>query len=395
MGTKRQLATLIGDVIATCKPGIFLDVFCGMGAVASIIASKRQVWTNDVQHFSYECSQAHFCSRSEPPTRLDTAALISELYSIHTETHLSMASSRLREENQFICGKDAVGLANLYDAWTMDKRSDVQVSRDDKRATLFHDTFAGSYFGLSQCIEIDAIRHAIDQIEIQGRIDHDQHRWLVLALCVAVSKCSTSTGHFAQPVRVKASNLRWFIAQRRRSIRETFMSAVEQLQAVGSQEWRTQNRAIRTEANLCLENIGKEVGVKPAIVYADPPYTDDQYSRYYHVYETLVRYDYPDALGRGRYRQDREISRFSLKASVLQAITTLIEKSAMLEADLVLSYPTNGLLKHSRTVIPEIIHKTYGKSPDVKEICHVHSTMGSSKGKGRHNVTEVIYAVQH
>ena len=30
---------------------------------------------------------------------------------------------------------------------------------------------------------------------------------------------------------------------------------------------------------------------RPAIIYADPPYTDDQYSRFYHLYETALLYD--------------------------------------------------------------------------------------------------------
>lgn len=35
-------------------------------------------------------------------------------------------------------------------------------------------------------------------------------------------------------------------------------------------------------------------------VYLDAPYTRDEYSRYYHVLETLVRYGYPASIGRGR-----------------------------------------------------------------------------------------------
>jgi len=33
-------------------------------------------------------------------------------------------------------------------------------------------------------------------------------------------------------------------------------------------------------------------------VYADPPYTKDQYSRYYHVYETMYRIRLSDILRR-------------------------------------------------------------------------------------------------
>ena len=35
-------------------------------------------------------------------------------------------------------------------------------------------------------------------------------------------------------------------------------------------------------------------------MYLDAPYTREEYSRYYHLLETLVRYKYPDSIGVGR-----------------------------------------------------------------------------------------------
>ncbi|MEI7869948.1 MAG: DNA adenine methylase [Candidatus Methylumidiphilus sp.] len=37
---------------------------------------------------------------------------------------------------------------------------------------------------------------------------------------------------------------------------------------------------------------------KDVLVYLDPPYTRDEFSRYYHILETLTFYNYPDISGK-------------------------------------------------------------------------------------------------
>ena len=83
---------------------------------------------------------------------------------------------------------------------------------------LFSITYSGSYLGLHQCIQIDSIRHAIDILYHQEIVDENQRRWLCLALCQAMSKVATTTGHFAQYLRIKEKTCRRFVAQRRRSV---------------------------------------------------------------------------------------------------------------------------------------------------------------------------------
>ena len=60
-----------------------------------------------------------------------------------------------------------------------------------------------------------------------------------------------------------------------------------------------------------------------------------------------------------------------------------------------LSYPANGLLSNSRSIIPELVNDAYGRNPEIFEIEHKHSTMGASKGAGKQSVTEVIYRAHH
>jgi hypothetical protein len=92
------------------------------------------------------------------------------------------------------------------------------------------------------------------------------------------------------------------------------------------------------------------------LVYLDPPYTSDHYSRFYHVLNVLARYDYPlletDPHGRilrGRYprRELRFRSGFCKKATVEDEFRRVIRGSAGCGAKLVISYasPTGLILK--------------------------------------------------
>ena len=51
-----------------------------------------------------------------------------------------------------------------------------------------------------------------------------------------------------------------------------------------------------------------------SLVYLDPPYSTENYSRYYHIAETLVNYDYPECRFKGCYRDDRFKSSFCRKS---------------------------------------------------------------------------------
>jgi adenine-specific DNA-methyltransferase len=365
-----------------------------MCVVASAVAPNRQVWTNDLQHFAEWVSLAHFCSVTLPPSRLDAVACIFKAYSAHVNAHLAIASTQIRQEDTALRDEDRRALDRIYSSWKYAEPLSGWSQSQSKDATLFRDTFSGSYFGMAQAIEIDAIRYAIDLALTNELIDIDQHRWLILALCVALSKCSTATGHFAQPLTAKPSNIRRFVKQRIRSIKSYWVSAIEGLRPIGTPKWRESNYAFRGDAIQNLSQLHAS-SMSPGVVYADPPYTSDQYSRYYHVYDTLVLYDYPEAHGRGLYRPDREVSSFSLSTAVRGAIESLINSCAKLGADLIISYPLDGLLKGSRDVIPTFIKESYGRAPKIQEIAHEHSTMGGSKGTGKQAVTEVIYRAFH
>jgi adenine-specific DNA-methyltransferase len=159
---------------------------------------------------------------------------------------------------------------------------------------------------------------------------------------------------------------------------------------VGTESWRRRNRVFNQD---CLELIPQLVQQRAdvSVIYADPPYTDDQYSRFYHVLETLCLYDYPQVAGAGLYRTDRFQTGFSQIAQAPGALQKLIDSSARTGADLVLSYPANGLASKAGADVRAMLRKRFRRVEVSKTVSHFHSTFGASKGAARSAATELVY----
>lgn len=156
---------------------------------------------------------------------------------------------------------------------------------------------------------------------------------------------------------------------------------------------RAQNRVFNGNAQEFLTRrlhpIAKKCG--PIVIYADPPYSRAQYSRYYHVLETLAHYDYPLISGKGRYRDTRFNTNFSRTAQVLTAMSQFLGAAANTGAELYLSYPTNGLVHDAGGDIRDLLKRRFKHVLIVHSQPLAHSTMGGAPGRGSMEVTENVY----
>ena len=247
-------------------------------------------------------------------------------------------------------------------------------------ATLY---FAAGYLSLGQAIEVDALRAAIDSDV--SKADRD---WLLASWIAATAVLVNAPGHTAQFLRPNTASSHVRIVRTwRRSVWDEFGGALASVRQIGTSRWRACNEvlvgdALELIATGRLDNIGA--------VYADPPYTKDQYSRYYHVYETLYRYDFPDSHGTGRNRSDRFTTGFSLKTAVTASFHDLCRNVARMRVPLVLSYPSGGLLTDSgsdaATIAQQYFSRVITRSYNAN-----HSTMGASNGASKKSATENLY----
>jgi adenine-specific DNA methylase len=131
------------------------------------------------------------------------------------------------------------------------------------------------------------------------------------------------------------------------------------------------------------------------LVYLDPPYTADNYSRFYHVLETLVSYDYPElerrggVLTRGRYplQENRFRSDFCSGSRVEDAFRRVVTSCHERGAKLLISYSTDtGLLtrrwhgqgeEQPARKMRQLIQETYS-NVEIREQKLMHSGQGDS-----------------
>lgn len=392
MGTKRHLAHHVRKLAKDFAPGPLLDGFSGMCAIGRSIAEDRQIWSNDLQAFAHTVATAQFCSVREKVDVDHLVQAIKPLFSENVAQCVSSFASVLTAEANTLEQRDISAAINDFD------ESRIRAQQISCRAScgpiysLISSRYGGTYFGHRQAVEGDSLRYGLDTLLAQGRIDNDTHRWGLVALCAALARVSTTTGHFAQPLRPKPTGSIKHFGQRTRCVWSEWLYILPTLLASGTRAWRQRNSAFQGETIDLLMDLRGAVA-KPSVIYADPPYTKDQYSRYYHVLETVILYDFPECHGSGLYRVDRATSSFSHTSKVEEALDRLIECSRRLSASLILSYPAEGLLSNSTSVIPRMIVEHYGCYPDILEFDYHHSTMGASKGTVKTAVREILYKV--
>lgn len=398
MGTKRLLAPIVSQIAKDAKPGPILDVFSGMCAVGGAVAATRQVWNNDIQVFASMVAKAVFSSHDLPHPLTVTA----DIHYPHFEKNFAALKVRFKrqvdEENQLIESGNWKHLRenflenNKYhsQAVIVGERNQLREKTNDFPYRLFSLTYGNTYLGWLQCLEVDSIVYAIHSCHKEEKTSGDQKIWLLIALGQAILRVSTTTGHFAQFLSPNKENCKRFCRQRQRSIWEEWIDAISELEPLNDFNWRKQNRIFNEDSLSLLVRLKSE-RKKPSVIYADPPYTDDQYSRYYHLLETLVLYDYPMTTGFARYRKARFQTPFSLKRQVKEAFEKLISSASALKSELILSYPTNGLLYETGTSPLTILRAHYQKVEIRHRRKQKHSTFGASKGAVTTAVTEVIY----
>ena len=402
MGNKHGLAPEVAALVAEHRSvGPLIDLFCGMCSIGAAVASTgRAVWGNDVQSYAALVARCYLSSRGQPLPSEALSRVLTEPFHKNANALSKRFGRELALENEVLGSPKPLAYQHAVASWPH-AGNDAALAREVARLAaapsrfpfrLCTLSFAWGYFGLHQAIELDSIRYAIDTRRADGALSSDQANWALLGLLEAASISGSGPGHFAQYLRggTEASVER-IVRQRKRSVWNVFLDAADAHQPFGSARWRSRNHVLEHDA---LEIWPRLDGLKArdAVIYADPPYSKDHYSRYYHVLETLVRYDYPSVTGAGRYRADRFQTPFSLRTSVEPAFERLFEAIADRGFSLVLSYPSNGLLTRVTGVSADTILRRFFRRVSLAFTADVpHSTLGARHGHARAAARELIW----
>jgi len=194
--------------------------------------------------------------------------------------------------------------------------------------------YGGHYFSPSQALTFDYL--------VRSLPDNEPHKTVAIAAILhAAIKCAASPGHTAQPFQPTiGAKIFLFEAWNRDPIQECSRS----LETLCPRHAKVRGRAIIADAveiarTLCEDDL----------VIVDPPYSEVQYSRFYHVLETIARGHCGKVSGIGRYPpiNERPQSAFCNKSQSKGALQDLLSILSSVRATLILTFPsgecTNGL----------------------------------------------------
>lgn len=179
---------------------------------------------------------------------------------------------------------------------TLEKFAEEVRSIKLPKSNYFSKEFGGRYFSKHDAILIGAIR---DRIEIR-RSDLSRREYFVLlaSLMYSTDRSARTVGHYEAFLRNVPS---------RNSFEFRLIQPI-----------RSVNVSIfREDANQLARKIRADV------TYVDPPYNSRQYSRFYHVLETLIKWEKPELSGVAR-KPPTENSSDYCKSSAPEAFADLI-----------------------------------------------------------------------
>jgi hypothetical protein len=126
--------------------------------------------------------------------------------------------------------------------------------------------------------------------------------------------------------------------------RDPFVLCRKALDEVCPRAAQTRGEAVIADATELAAQLGED-----DLVFVDPPYSGVQYSRFYHVLETLARGECAEVSGSGRYppTAERPQSGFCRKSESHGTLVTLFDALAEARSTLVCTFPcgecSNGL----------------------------------------------------
>ncbi|WP_052417559.1 DNA adenine methylase [Cellvibrio mixtus] len=364
LGSKLRILDFIKEVVdelSSTEVGI-CDLFAGSGSVSQHFSSERKVVAVDIQKYSNT-----ICSALLKPSQDDFIDSFVERVkaSGDIERNLTIFEELVRFEDKLINGKVSSDLelicnflefSSLYSALIsvpseasmplkkalISAIKGVNLGVENKFLAATY--FGGVYFSYKQALIIDAILIHINKAD-------SKYKDLLLAalLSTASDVVNTVGKQFAQPLRPrdKNGNPKSGIANQLKKDRN--LDVLEIYQSwLGKYSKRSgvlnKHKVLNMDYREALDSLDGDIG----LIYADPPYTRDHYSRFYHGLETLCLMDYPEVssskgggkiqLSRGLYRSDRHQSDFCIKSKAPRAFKDLFEKSAKTNRTLLLSY---------------------------------------------------------
>ena len=370
LGSKLRLLDFIEENICQVTPdgaGV-CDLFAGSGCVSYKLSHLFPITACDIQHYS-----SVLCNALLHPTTLTKESAKSLISAIMREdSPLWDTTAPLIElEEKAINNKNLELLTDIIEhgsleVFNLEKSKSSISSVQNKvnnnlknsnvtgKGSLITRYYGGVYFSYRQSVQIDIIRNMIRLYP--NAVDKNV---LLAALISTSSDIACTVGkHFAQPIKARDSkgnikNLVYSKALKDKTI-DVFTLYQEWLNKyITLKKGNSRNAVLHCDYLECLNMLPDNIRT----VYADPPYTRDHYSRFYHVLETMALDDVPELstvkihgkthVSNGIYRNDRHQSPFCIRSKAPKAFEEMFKTTSTSGRNLLLSYSPYDEAKES------------------------------------------------
>jgi len=365
LGSKMRLVSDIGNQMNELAQGngLYADLYAGSGVVTHHLAQNNNVLAVDTQHYSASILRALLSSEqtefgNKSLDRLENAfRTISSKLSAALEDLIGAESLAFAKANSGTSkllstiieeGSIEASLYRRVKSKVVRSAIDSSLRRlnrldPNKRFTIVR-YFGGAYFSYQQAIDLEALSVAISQ-----QSSSRQRALRGVLLSVASSIACTVGKQFAQPLRLMKSDGTATAVLLKRALRDRQSDIWTEYQTWASRWSHATSSRLANSSNIVHQgDAAKTIATceqKIAAAYADPPYTIDHYSRFYHVLDTISRQDAPgiQLTGdgkplRGLYRPDRYQSPFCIPSQVSGAFESLFHEISLKRIPLLLSY---------------------------------------------------------
>lgn len=221
------------------------------------------------------------------------------------------------------------------------------------KKTFFSDLYANTYFDLETALKIGNIRENIKE----GDFNKRERDVLITSLIYSADRCANTVGHYESFFKTN-KNTRKF--------------TYESIEINNTNKNKV--KIYRSDANDLVKQISSDV------VYIDPPYNSRQYSRFYHVLETLVKWVPFKPQGKALKPPLENLSGYSRnEASIL--FKDLIEntKAKLIVVSYNDTYNSSSNSSNNKIKYNELISILESKgNVTVKEISHNHFNAGKT-----------------
>jgi len=390
MGSKQlMLQNGLGEMIVDQAKNLnrVVDLFCGAGFISQFAAQNTNcsVLAVDLQLYATTLAGS-VIERTSPINtevlieqwikhslnRYRRSALLTEWNEL-SKTYLysidKIKKSCNDRPNRLLKQKD---FTDIFASMVLDARNFC--SRKKNRSLILY-AYGGHYFSPAQALAFDYLRKYLPQ-------NNPERKVALAAMLTVASRCAASPGHTAQPFQPTEGGSKYL---RESWQKNPFDLCAHAVLNISAQYARLRGETYTGDAVNYANNLRNT-----DLAILDPPYSNVQYSRFYHVLETIARGSCGDITGVGRYPplDERPRSEFSSSAQSLSAFTKILDALSSTGATVLITFPnvecSNGMSSKDIEAIATKNFKIKNRIVKTK-----FSTLGG-KGKAGHRASRKL-----